>query len=449
MTQQVLAWPGAREDRLRAHDRARISALRATSRMVPLFAALAGPGILVMLGENDGPSMLSYAATGASYGVGFFLPFIILTFVLAYIVQEMVVRIGIATGRGHGELIFERFGSGWGWIAIGDLAAGNFLTLVTEFIAIAAGAAYFGVAPQLAIPGAVAMVALAMAARRYATWERTVLALAAVNVVFVPVVLFAHPDLRAVTRAFAGWGPIPGGLGLPFFTLILANIGATVTPWMLFFQQNAVVDKGLSHEDLPAARLDTATGAGIAAIVAIAAVVTTSVLFTHHVGTTGLVSGADFATALRPFIGSGPAALFALGMIEAGLVAAMTISGSSAYGLCEALRYSGSFNSGFAQGWRFYAIGLGSSVLAGAIVLIPHAPLLAISIIVNVLSMMLMAPALLFVLLLAGDQVVMGQLRNSRRASVIGGSIVVAISLIGATYALVAIAPLVGWGHPV
>ncbi len=130
-------------------------------RSLQLLALAAGPGILVMLGENDGPSMLSYAATGASYGIGFFVPFILLTFAMAYVVQEMVARIGIATGRGHAELIRERFGRWWSLFSASNLVVGNALTLVTEFIAIRAGAAYFGVPATLAVGGALLLVVVA------------------------------------------------------------------------------------------------------------------------------------------------------------------------------------------------------------------------------------------------------------------------------------------------
>ena len=381
---ELVAWIPLREELLRARDRARVQRARTNNRPMWLFALLAGPGILVMLGENDGPSMLSYAATGATFGLGFFLPFIVLTFGLAYVVQEMVVRIGIATRRGHAELIVDRFGAGWGRFAMVDLAVGNLLTLITEFIAIRAGTAYFGIPPAIAVLGSAALVVFAMASRRYMTWERIVLALAAGNLLFVPTALLAHPDTAAIARAFATWAPIPGGITMALFTLILANIGATVTPWMLFFQQSAVVDKGMGRADLKQARIDTGLGAAIAAFVAIATVVTTSVLYTHHVDVRTLADGANFANALTPFIGSNGAALFALGMIEAGLVAAMTISTSSAYGVCEVLRVKHSLNAGIGSATTFYATGALSVLAAALFVLIPHAPLLSISITVNV-----------------------------------------------------------------
>ena len=138
------------EDIDRAHDRVRVSAARAQpgfSSRARLLWLLVGPGVLVMLGENDGPSMLSYAATGAKFGIGFFLPFVALTFCMAIVVQEMTVRLGAATHRGHAELIFDRFGPFWGWFSMIDLGIGNFLTLITEFIAIRAGLGFFGIPP--------------------------------------------------------------------------------------------------------------------------------------------------------------------------------------------------------------------------------------------------------------------------------------------------------------
>jgi len=149
------------EDVDRAHDRVRVSAARAQRGFLSrarLLWLLVGPGVLVMLGENDGPSMLSYAATGAKFGVGFFLPFVALTFCMAIVVQEMTVRLGAATHRGHAELIFDRFGPFWGWFSMIDLAIGNFLTLITEFIAIRAGLGFFGVRPWVAILIALAIL---------------------------------------------------------------------------------------------------------------------------------------------------------------------------------------------------------------------------------------------------------------------------------------------------
>lgn len=394
-----------------------------------------------MLGENDGPSMVSYATTGATYGAGFFIPFILLTFAMAFVVQEMTVRLGIATRRGHAELIFQRFGPSWGIFAMADLVLGNVLTLVTEFIAIQAGGLYFGLPAWLSVLAGAALVIASLALRRYATWERTVLALAAGNLLFVPAALLAHPDGAALAHAVATWGPLPGGINAAFVTLVLANVGATVTPWMIFFQQSAVVDKGLTRADLPQGRLDTAIGAALAATVAVAAVVATAPLFAAHVDVAQFASGADFATALRPLLGGTGATLFALGIVEAGLVAAMTISTSSSYALAEAVSARHSLNLEFSQGRLFYGAAIVSTLVAAAVVLIPGAPLLAMTLTVNVVATLLMAPALLFLLLLVNDRQIMHGLANGWRANLAGGAVIVGISLVGAFYGVITVFP--------
>ena len=430
-----------REQELRARDRARVDAARRQHRQLWLFFLLAGPGILVMLGENDGPSMLSYATTGATYGIGFFIPFIVLTFFMAFVVQEMTVRLGIATQCGHAELIFERFGPFWGYFAMLDLTIGNVLTLITEFIAIRAGAAYFGIPAPIAVAAGVAVVIAAVGFRRYFTWERAAMAFAAFNVLFVPAALLAQPHWDAVAHALLTWSPLSGGVTAGFVTLLLADVGATVTPWMIFFQQSAVVDKGMTRADLPQGRFDTAAGAAIAAVAAIATVIASAPLLVHHVDASVFSGGADFASSLRPFIGGPGAALFALGMIEAGIVAAMTISASSAYAVGEVIRARHSLNATFASAKPFYLIVGLSVMIAAAVVLIPHAPLLALTIAVNVIATMLMAPALLFLLLLANDREIMGTLANGVKSNLLGGIIVIAIALMGAAYGAITIFP--------
>ena len=430
-----------REDLLRAHDRLKVIHARASGRGFLLLRLLAGPGVLVMLGENNGPSMVSYATTGATYRIGFFVPFILLTFVMAFVVQEMTVRVGAATHRGHAELIFQRFGPFWGYFAMGDLVFGNVLTLVTEFIAIQAGGLYFGIPAWLSVAFGVLILAGSLGFRRYATWERVAMGLAAFNLLFVPAALMAHPSGSALVHAVATWRPLPGGFGTGFLTLMLANIGATVTPWMIFFQQSAVVDKGLTGADIRQGRLDTAIGAAVAAVVAIAALCAAVPLSTHHLDVSQLASGVDFATALRPLIGSAGATLFALGIIEAGVVAAMTISTSSSYALAEMCASGHSLNLDFSQGRLFYGAAILSALIAGGVVLIPGAPLLAMTLTVNVIATLLMAPALLFLLLLVNDREIMGQLANGWRANLAGGTIVLGICAVGAVYGVITVFP--------
>ncbi len=438
-TQAVALERQAREDALRERDRFRVHHARSSGRKWLLLVLLVGPGVLTMLSENDGPSMLSYLTTGSLYGLRFFAPLVLLTFVMAYVVQEATIRIGIATRRGHAELIFQRFGRGWGYFALADLAFGNVLTLVAEFVAICSGARFLGVPPPISVVCACAFVIAAFAARRYFTWERFAMALAAFNLVFIPIAFAAEPHAQALANVFA---LSPGSDRLidpTFVTLILANVGATVTPWMIFFQQSAVVDKGLARSDLWHARFDTGAGAILAAIVAVAGIVVGSALLTHRAST--LQTSADFAAALMPVLGKHIATLFALGMIEAGITAAVTISASTAYAAGEVAGSGKSLNRGVREAVCFYGVMCASLLIAAAVVLWPHAPLLMIALLANVAATALMAPALAFVILLANDRAIMGSLANGRLANVAAGTVMLAVSVLGLAYTAMVLFP--------
>jgi Mn2+/Fe2+ NRAMP family transporter len=431
------------EDVDRAHDRERVKETRAHRGLrwrLRLLWLLIGPGILVMLGENDGPSMLSYAATGARFGIGFFLPFVVLTFAMACVVQEMTVRLGAATHRGHAELIFDRFGPFWGWFSMMDLALGNFLTLVTEFIAIRAGLGFFGVRPAVAVLSALCVLFVALMTHRYWTWERITLGAAAFNLLFIPVALLSHPHWGEVGRALVTWRPLPGGLTQETVIILLADIGATVTPWMLFFQQSAIADKGLTTRDIRFGRIDTVLGAALATLAAVATILATAPLFTHHMAAANF-EAAEFAQALQPFVGRWGAALFALGIFEAGMVAAVTISTSSAYAFGEVARRPHSLNLPFKQGKSFYLVLLLEAASAAGLVLIPGIPLVYIVLVVNVIAVLAMPPALLFLYMLVNDHEIMGELVSPLWANALALGVVVILVGAGLLFGISVITP--------
>jgi Mn2+/Fe2+ NRAMP family transporter len=435
------------EDLARARDRQRVVTARSRGRHGTLLWLLVGPGVLAMLGENDGPSMLSYAASGAQYGIGFFLPFIAVTFLAAFVVQEMSMRLGAVTHRGYGKLVFQRFGPFWGWLSAGDLVVTNLVTLVTEVIAIRTGMGYFGVPPWAAVACAVLLVAVSTTGGRYWRWERLAMGLALFNLVFVAVAVLARPSPAAIAAAMATWSPLPHGTWQAFTLLLASNIGATVTPWMLFFQQSASVDKGLTPRDIGQGRLDTAIGTVLAALAGCATVVAAAPLFTHGVDTSGLQGGTGFAEALRPLIGAPGAALFALGLVEAGAVAMLTISASTAYAVGEVMGGAGhSFNRPLREAPAFYAANLGMAALAGAVVLIPGMPLLAIALNANLLATVLMPAALVFLLLMANDRELMGAQVNGRWANGLGWGITGLVTAAGSAAAIVAFFAAVGVG---
>ena len=431
------------EDIDRAHDRERVLNTRAQRGLWPrarLLWLLIGPGILVMLGENDGPSMLSYAATGARFGIGFFLPFVVLTFVMACVVQEMTVRLGAATHRGHAELIFDRFGPFWGWFSMIDLMVGNFLTLITEFIAIRAGLGFFGISPAISILAAWLVLVAALIGHRYWTWERVTLAAAMFNLIFIPVALMAHPNWHAISHSLLTWKPLPGGITQDTVLILLADIGATVTPWMLFFQQSAIADKGLTTRDIGYGRIDTLIGAALAALAGLATIIATAPLFSHGMSTGNFEAG-QFAEALRPFVGQWGAALFALGMFEAGMVAAITISTSSAYAFGEVARRPHSLNLPLTEGKSFYLVLLLEAAAAGGLVLIPGIPLVYVVLVVNVIAVLAMPPALLFLYLLVNDREIMGDHVSPAWANILALAVVVLLIGAGLLYGVSVISP--------
>jgi len=352
----------------------------------------------------------------------------------------MTVRLGAVTHRGHAELIFDRFGKFWGFFAMGDLMLGNFLTLVTEFIGVRAGLGFFGVRPGIAVGIALLGVLGAITTGRYWTWERVTMALAIFNGLFIPAALLAHPAWHDVGHAFLTWTPLPSGKSSEILLIILADIGATVTPWMLFFQQSAVVDKGMQPRDIGAGRLDTLLGTVLASIFAIAAILACVPLFHHGINAADF-QAAQFAQALEPWIGHAGSALFALGIFEAGIVAAVAISTSSAYAFGEVLQTGHSLNRPIREAWPFYLILLGSACAAAGLVLIPHAPLEFIILTVNVIAVLAMPPALAFLMLLVNDREVMGEHVNSFWGNLAGVTVTLLLIIAGLWYGLATVFP--------
>lgn len=394
-----------------------------------------------MLGENDGPSMLSYAASGADYGVGFFVPFILLTFVAAAVVQEMAMRLGAVTHRGYGELVVYRFGRLWGWFTALDLAVTNVITLIAEFVALRVGMGFFGVPASVAVGLGVALVVASSTPSRYWRWERAALGLAAFNVLFVVVAALNPPSGDQLVRAVGTWRPLPSGSLQHFLLIVVSDIGATVTPWMLFFQQSAVADKGMTPRDLRQGRIDTYVGAGLAAVAGCGALVAAAPLFSRHLTVGG--GGTAFAEALHTVLGYPAGALFALGLVEAGALASLTISASTAYALGEILRKPHSFNAGLKRAPVFRLVYLLVTLLAAGIALIPGAPLLSIVLNANLLGTVLLPPALVFLLILANDRQLLGDHVNGRARNLVVGAITIIVVVAASAYAIVSFADAV------
>jgi Mn2+/Fe2+ NRAMP family transporter len=423
------------EDTARSRDRSRVYDARKRHKRWYLLWLLVGPGILAMLGENDGPSMIAYASDGAQYGLGFFVPFIPILFAMAYVCQEMCMRVGAVTHRGYGELVLQRYGKVWGWFGAGDLTLTNLVTLIAEFVSIRVGLSYFHLGSGVAVALGLALVVFTLSGGRYWRWERIVLGLALFNGLFLVAAILVKPHVGSLVGAF-DFTPFPGG-GLNTLLLLLAStIGATVTPWMIFFQQSASADKGMTPGDVQHGRYDTAVGAVLAAVFGIGALVAGAALLTH--GGSGIqgFSGAGFPEALRRVAGGAAGTVFALGLIEAGAVAILTISASTAYAAGECVGAAHSFNNSPRSAGIFYAANIAVALLAAVVILIPGAPLLSIALNANVLATVLLPVSLVLMVMLANDKGLMGSWANKRSTNVIGIGVIAFVGVCGAAYGI-------------
>ena len=429
--------------KLRAVDRLKIHLMRQKygyfSRLC-LLMALIGPGILVMIADNDAGGVMTYAQTGSLFGIGFFIPFMIIMLPVAYIVQEMTVRLGAVTHRGHAEMIWKRYGKFWGAFSLIDLVIANVLTLITEFIGITLGMQVFGVSPVVSSITAIAVIASIQLFLRYFAWEWISLSIAVFNLIFVPLVFFIpHLHWGAVARSFVSWH-IPGGISTLFIYVVLANLGTTIAPWMLFFQQSSVVDKGLTVKDIRDGQIDTFVGSFFMVAVAIAIILITAGTvygFTH-------ASNLDIQTILSAVSAKmGPLAmrLFALGLVEAGLIAAIAISASTSWAMGEAFGWPKSINMPPLQGWKFYLPGIISLLIAGGIVLIPNAPLGFLNLTVQVVATIFMPAAMMFLLMLLNDKEIMGGHVNKSWQNISAFTIVGLLIIMNGIYGLTVVFP--------
>ncbi len=406
---------------------------RRARKRLAIFSAIAGPGIIVMVADNDAGGITTYAVSGSRYG--FNLVWLIIVFcILAYFVQEMTVRLGAVTKKGLAEAIFDGFGPFWGWFSLIDLTLANFLILVTEFIGMVAAANIFGIPPLWTVLGVIVLLTLLVATGTYWTFERITLVFCLLNLVYIPAAILAKPDWSVVTRSIIT-PTFEGGLTVPLLTLMMANIGTTITPWMIFFQQSAVVDKELDEKDVPYSRIDTALGTVMTGLGAAFIMIATG--STLNKAGVNVTHASEAALALVPLAGQYAGALFAIGLFSAGLLGAICVSLASSWAFGEVFGWAHSLNVNVKSApwfYLFYFINIG---LAGAIVLIPNIPFVLIVLFVQVVAVALLPPALVFLILLLNDKQLMGRYSNSKLQNMtewaIAGTVIAVSTLYGIT----------------
>ncbi|ORW29183.1 NRAMP family metal ion transporter [Mycobacterium paraense] len=345
-----------------------------------------GPGLVVMLADTDAGSLITASQSGAQWGYRMVLPQLILMPIL-YVVQEMTVRLGIVTKKGHGALIRERFGRFWAWISAFTLFASAIGALLTEFAGVAGVGELFGVSRWVSIPVATAaLLALALTGS-YRRVERIGLVIGAAELAFLVAMMMARPEPKALVE---GLKSMPLG-NSSYLLLVAANVGAVIMPWMVFYQQGAVVDKHLSVATIRQARHDTAAGAVLTQLIMISVVITVASTIGAHGGEGALNTVGDIANALTPYLGRvGGTVLFGLGMLGAALVAAIVSSLAGAWGLSEVFGWKHTLNQRPNRATAKFYITYALAHLVGAVLVLASVDLVNLAVDVEVMNALLL-----------------------------------------------------------
>ena len=408
-----------------------IHILNRLRRQLVIFLSVLGPGIIVMVADNDAGGISTYAVTGSRYGFSLLWIFIIL-FPMAYYVQEMTVRLGAVTKRGHAEAIFDGFGPFWGWFSIIDLAITNWLTLITEYVGMTAAMSLFGVPAWITVIFVTLILFGVVVSGKYWTFEKLTLLFCGFNLVYIPAAFWVMdtPTAPGWNQVFQGfYHPDLHGLNMDLIFIILANIGTTIAPWMLFFQQSAVVDKGLDIHDIKYGTLETLVGSFFTCLVAVFIIIVTAAAFYYHQPPIAIEDAKQTAEAIVPLL---PAAeglwarkLFAIGLFDAGFLGALCISLATSWAVGEVFGWAHTLNKKVKDAPWFYVVYLGMLLTSGAVVLIPGAPLVTITMFVQVVAVTLLPASLVFLLLLLNDKQFMGEHTNTRWQNIMNWGIVV------------------------
>jgi NRAMP (natural resistance-associated macrophage protein)-like metal ion transporter len=404
---------------IRVHDTGERYGWR--SRGMALLAIM-GPGLIVMVGDNDAGGVSTYAQAGQNYGTS--LLWVLLLLIPVLIVnQEMVIRLGAVTGVGHARLIFERFGKFWGAFSVGDLFILNFLTIVTEFIGVSLALGYFGVSKYLAVPIAAAALIAITSTGSFRSWERFMYVFVVANFLVIPLLILAHPHVSQIVHSTLV-PSIQGGANSTAVLLIIAIVGTTVAPWQLFFQQSNIIDKRITPRWINYERVDTVIGAFVVVIGAGALISVTAFAFAGTPYAGGFSNAGTVATGLANQLGSVAGTFFAIVLLNASLIGAAAVTLSTSYAFGDVFGAKHSLNRGPLDAKLFYASFSLMVAAAAGIVLIPGAPLGLITTSVQALAGVLLPSATVFLLLLCNDREVLGPWCNPSWLNAIASMII-------------------------
>jgi len=428
MNNKTLIMPASGVDMEIAPVRGRVVKSKWTFHLLT-FLMVFGPGLIVMVADNDAGAVSTYSQAGAQYGTHL-LWVVLLLLPVTYFIQEMVVRLGIATGQGHAAMIYQRFGKWWGLFSLIDLELVNFLTLVTEFAAIHLALNKLGVNPALGVPLVAAGLVLMAFTGSYRRWERTVVFLCLLDLSWFAIAVWLRPPASEIVRAsFLPTMP-PGGITPDLIFLVIAIVGTTVAPWQLFFQQSCIADKRLRFADVKWARLDTLLGACITISVAGCMMIAGNAARVHGFAFT---DPAQMAVDIGSFTNGLFKNTILVMMINAAVLGTTAISLSSAWAYGEVRGWPHSLQLPIRKAPGFYAVYLACVAAAAGLVLIPGAPLQLIILSVQVLAGVMLPSAIIFLQLLLNDRALLGEYANKPWNNAVNWTIIVvlfALSLI-------------------
>jgi NRAMP (natural resistance-associated macrophage protein)-like metal ion transporter len=392
------------------------------ARLRTLLAIL-GPGLIVMVGDNDAGAFGIYTQAGQNYGTTLLWTMLLLVPVL-FVNQEMVLRLGAVTGVGHARLIFERFGKFWGAFSVVDLFLLNALTIVTEFIGITFVLDFFGVSKIAGVCIAAALTMAAVSTGDFRRFERFAVGLCVLSLLLVPVLVSIHPPVGQIARDFfiPNW-PAHSKLS-DVMLLVIGIVGTTVAPWQLFFQQSYVVDKRITPRFMNYEKADLWIGIVFVLIGAVAMISFSAALFDGRPEFGNFTDAGGVITGLEKYAGRTPAVLFAIALFDACVIGAAAVSLSTAYAIGDVFKIRHSLHRSVSDAKGFYVVYFAIVAAAAALVLIPGSPLGLLTEAVQTLAGVLLPSATVFLLLLCNDRAVLGPWANSKRLNLFTGAVI-------------------------
>ena len=398
------------------------------ARLWTLLAIL-GPGLIVMVGDNDAGAFGTYTQAGQDYGTTLLWTLLLLVPVL-YVNQEMVLRLGAVTGVGHARLILERFGRFWGAFSVIDLFLLNALTIVTEFIGIALALDYLGLPRELGVIAAAAVIIAAAGTGDFRRFERFSLLLVFGSLLLVPVVIWVHPPIGQIAHDLVVPELPAHGKASEVILLIIAIVGTTVAPWQLFFQQSYVIDKRITPRFMRYERVDLVIGILLVMIGAVAMMACAAAAFAGRPEFGNFQDAGAVAAGLGKYFGHITGVFFAIALIDASVIGAMAVSLSTAYAIGDVLSLRHSLHRKPKDAKAFYGVYGGLVTLAAALVLIPGTPLGLLTNAVQALAGVLLPSATVFLLLLCNDHAVLGPWVNGRWLNVFTGAVIAVLLML-------------------